>query len=280
MTSNGVFQEGKMALKHVEERFQVDKFIVYYNKRNGMEYQFKCRPEDKTDPISKQINGTYDFLYQEQYGRDPSLAVELGGIYKSEADMRDSNIYANFVEELRRELSKEFTPTKEYIFNIDFNRVPLRDESTECKARVTELLKWMTTAYENIDNPQRIVRTLKLNDTLRVNCSLSVVDAAKPGILILSNTDGGYGIGIGTEIGNNALRAVILDNNAKLAIPKEEGKKTILLAINSREGHSFPEPNAMKLMVQEGPNVHKNIDEIYLLNRKIKGNDFDIDKIK
>jgi len=269
-----------MAIKFEEERFQVEEFIKYYNKCNGMEYRFKCRPEDKSNPISKQFNGTYDFLYEELYGRGLTLAIELGGIYKSEADMKYSDIYQKFIEELRHELAKELAPTMECMFNIDFNRVPLRHESAECKGKIARLLKDMSMAYDYKGNPQRIVRTLRLNGNLRIDCSILAVNPGKGKIIILSNRNGGYAEHISDELSNNSFLEVILGNDGKLEIPKKEGKGTVLLAVNAREGHSFPEPSAMKLMVQQRPSVHSNIDQIYLLNRKINGNDFDVDKIK
>jgi len=278
--TRGIGEErNKVEDKHNEEEFQANKFLEYYNRDTCLNYMIKCRPEDKADPVSNTVRGTYDFLLVERHGMGVDLAVEIGGIYICEKDVRNSSIHGKFLRELRFELSDELAPTQLYVFEADFDRVPSRrDERAMCKGTLKDLFKYMMSEITHTDH--KTARKLQLGDTLRVDCSLSRVDATKPGIWILSNRDGGYAQGIGTEVSNDALLRVILDNNGKLAIPKEEGKKTILLAVNSREGHSFPEPNAMKLMVQERPTVHNNIDEIYLLNRKIRSDNFDVDKIK
>lgn len=279
MTLQNMERESKANTKHREEENQVNQFMDYYQRSTGMKYLFKCRPEDKTKPNSKGVNGTHDYEFVPENGQGLTLAIELGGIYMSEADVRDTAIHCNFIGKLRGELSKELPPG-EYILEIDTNRNPSRNEAVASLARVVELLKNMIMASGSVGIRETAVKRFKLNDTLRITCSIHIAKLGKRNLNILSSRTEGYGESISDEASSDALIKVILDNDWKLAIPRREGKKTVLLAVNSYEGRSFPEPQKMKHAVQSRLGLHSNIDEIYLLNPRMYKDGFDVERIK
>lgn len=279
MTPENGAQRGKADNKSREEKLAVDQFIEYYNKVTEIKYQFKCRPEDKADPISKQVNGTHDFEYVPENGQGPTLAIELGGFYKSEDAVRNSQIARKFIRELHDEFSKKITTTKAYSFTIKFSRPPLKPEFDSCKSQITELAKNMISQVQKSEG--EVSRLLKLGDDLKINCRLDTIQSKGSGIDVWHSLDEWGGEQKVEEISANSFLNALRDNHEKLSIPKKEGKRTILLVPNNYNGYIFAEPEVIKNLFPGLPDfLHINIDEIYFLNEKEFFNNFEIWRIK
>ncbi len=277
MTLENITQK-KVDRKSEEEGFIVKEFIEYYNKLTGLEYKFKCRPEDKADPVSKGVKGTYDFLYWKKDGRAPELAIEIAGFYKSEENVRETHELEKLIYTIETELQKHFQVDKRYVFFLRFKELPpKKDKPTYIRLLTSKVKEFIVHYYEN-----KLHRSITIPGLpLITEFKLLAVDEKMKGINLDFSMENWGGVHMVGEVCANAFCTALTDNNEKLGTPKKEGKKTILLVANNHKGYIFADSNELEQFFPDLPHsVHEYIDEIYFLNNIDSLFDAEIKRIK
>ena len=263
MTLENVMQK-RVDRKNAEEKFIVKKFIEYHNRLTRSEYEFKCRPEDKADPISKGVKGTYDFLYLKKDGKAPELAIELAGFYKSEENVRQTYELEKFIFTVEAELRKNYQFDKRYVFFLRFKDLPPKKDNPFYTKTLISKVREFIDDY----NGKNLPRSIKIPELPLIReFRLIAIDEKMKGVNLDFSIDNWGGIQMVGEICANAFSTALADNNEKLGIPKKEGKKTILLVINNHKGYIFADAKVLEQFFPDLPlSVHEYIDEIYFLN--------------
>ena len=257
--------------KKREENF-TKLFLDHYSHLTGKQYEIDCSPEDRND-----ISGTYDFLCKNKSSENDYLAVEEKSLRKSKENARDSNEICEIKKKTNTILDKKgIFYNKKYVFCLGFRRAPKDNEKDKYAEKIAELVEKTISDYRDTNASNKVIFSkIEGYDCLK-EISLSTHNKGQK-IEFMAYAESDFGGDISSEV-SSELKRIIDNSNSKLEIPKNEGKKTILLV-------ALAYASAVDDYVRDaiqciGEEKHRYIDEIFFIRGKNFEEGFDIIKIK
>jgi len=253
------------------EEFFIDLYLRDYNSQTGKHYTIIARPEDDNS-----IPGTYDFLCEDKNSVGDYLAIEEKSLCKSTENVRDNVELAEIVSEVGRILvEKDRFYNKEYHFDLEFKTGPPLKERLEYANKIAEAVEEAIKRDMDPDMRNRLPLKVEGCDLLKKFYLLKTHKRPKVTFTFAPESNVSWDVQAETF---QATCEVVENSNIKLNLPKQEGKKTILVITNYFI--LVDEENVRDAVDCLDDRSHQNIDEIIFINKRSFEPGYAINKIK
>jgi len=253
------------------EEFFINLFLEWYNLNTNKHYTIITRPDEEN-----REKRTYDFLCKDTNSITDFLAVEEKSLNKSTENVRDNIETAEIVSEVNKILNqKGLFYNQEHHFYLEFRNAPKSKERIKYASKIAALVETVISMNKDTNIGKR--HRLKTDGCDLVK-EFSLLETRKtPRVFFSYAPESNVSWDVQSDAFNATLE-IVQNSNIQLEAPRQEGKRTILIITN-------------KFIIVNSDNVeeairciekdyHKNIDEIYFINKNSFEHGYAIDQVK
>ncbi len=257
------------------EEFFIKLFLEDYNSHTGKHYTVVARPDDE-----REVTGTYDFLCKDNNSTGDYLAVEEKSLNKCTENVRDNKEIQQIVCEVKRILDEKgiLCNDKGYRFFLELKNAPPTNERRRYAQKIAECVEQTVESKIAKDIQGEVTFNVEGYDCIKRFRLMRVNESRKVEFYFAPESNESRDLLDDTF---NAVARILENSNSKLKIPKEEGKRVILLITNDWNNFvAVDERNIREAMESIEEQWHKDIDEIFFINKRSLEPGYAISKIK